>query len=280
MVVAAARARAEDGAKTRAAVDKAAAAAAAAMNRASAGGGAGVGAVASGGGGGGGGSGGGGEGSTAARTMTTSTPSAHRALVAEAANLEAVAAEMKRAVQERATSGGSGGGSGGGGGPGGGGRRWAWAWGWLAQMIVLDAWFWVGLDPTFHHVIVVRQNTVQLMTASMFHVTNLTPGSECNPSSGPPRCWRTTTWSPCRAAPPTPRTASGCSRLTSRSSSPSSPSGSCFHPHRRCPASWRLSIGGYFPSSWWGAGGEGRYKATTVFNVGKRRLVSVSVPNR
>jgi hypothetical protein len=32
------------------------------------------------------------------------------------------------------------------------------------------------------HVIIVRQNTVQLMTASMFHVTNLTPGSECNPS--------------------------------------------------------------------------------------------------
>jgi hypothetical protein len=36
----------------------------------------------------------------------------------------------------------------------------------------------VGLDTTCHHVIIVRQNTVQLMTASMFHVTNLTPGSD------------------------------------------------------------------------------------------------------
>jgi hypothetical protein len=37
---------------------------------------------------------------------------------------------------------------------------------------------------TFLHVIVVRQNTVQLMTAGMeVRVTNLTPpGSECNPS--------------------------------------------------------------------------------------------------
>ena len=30
---------------------------------------------------------------------------------------------------------------------------------------------------TFHHVIVVRQNTVQLMTAGVVHVTTLTPGS-------------------------------------------------------------------------------------------------------
>jgi hypothetical protein len=34
-----------------------------------------------------------------------------------------------------------------------------------------------GRVGTFHHVIVERQNTVQLMTASMIHVTNLTPGS-------------------------------------------------------------------------------------------------------
>jgi hypothetical protein len=31
------------------------------------------------------------------------------------------------------------------------------------------------------------QNTVQLMTASMFHVTNLTPGSECNSMRWSPR---------------------------------------------------------------------------------------------
>jgi hypothetical protein len=36
----------------------------------------------------------------------------------------------------------------------------------------------VGLDTTLQHVIVVRQNTVQLMTASTVHVTNLTPGSD------------------------------------------------------------------------------------------------------
>jgi hypothetical protein len=59
----------------------------------------------------------------------------------------------------------------------------------------------------FHHVItlphvnIVRQNTVQLMTAGWsIHITNLTPGSECNPSSrrrwtgssrwgGTPRWW-------------------------------------------------------------------------------------------
>ena len=29
-------------------------------------------------------------------------------------------------------------------GGGGGSRGWAWAWGWLAQMAVLDAWFWVA----------------------------------------------------------------------------------------------------------------------------------------
>jgi hypothetical protein len=35
----------------------------------------------------------------------------------------------------------------------------------------------VGKDGTFHVVIVVRQNTVQLMTAGIVvHVTNLTPG--------------------------------------------------------------------------------------------------------
>jgi hypothetical protein len=36
----------------------------------------------------------------------------------------------------------------------------------------------------FTNVIVVRQNTVQLMTASAAHVTNLTPGSECSPTRG------------------------------------------------------------------------------------------------
>jgi hypothetical protein len=43
----------------------------------------------------------------------------------------------------------------------------------------------VGRVGTFHNVIIVRQNTVQLMTAIMFHVTNLTtPGSGSdNPSS-------------------------------------------------------------------------------------------------
>jgi ATP-dependent Clp protease ATP-binding subunit ClpB len=45
----------------------------------------------------------------------------------------------------------------------------------------------VGLDTTFLHVIVVRQNTVQLMTASRVHVTNrVTPTSdthECQPYS-------------------------------------------------------------------------------------------------
>jgi hypothetical protein len=42
----------------------------------------------------------------------------------------------------------------------------------------------VGLDTTtFHHVIIVRQITVQPMTASVVHVTtNLTPGSD-NPCS-------------------------------------------------------------------------------------------------
>jgi hypothetical protein len=39
---------------------------------------------------------------------------------------------------------------------------------------------------TFIKVIVVRQNTVQLMTAGMgSNVTNLTPGSECNPTPPP-----------------------------------------------------------------------------------------------
>jgi hypothetical protein len=40
----------------------------------------------------------------------------------------------------------------------------------------------VGLDTTSHHVIIVRQNAVQLMTASMFHVIHLTPGSDDNPA--------------------------------------------------------------------------------------------------
>jgi hypothetical protein len=33
---------------------------------------------------------------------------------------------------------------------------------------------------TFHHVIL--QSKYQLITAGMVHVTNLTPGSECNPT--------------------------------------------------------------------------------------------------
>jgi hypothetical protein len=55
------------------------------------------------------------------------------------------------------------------------------------------------VGATLHHVIIVSQNTVQLMTASIVHVTgsiddsrygvhvtNLTPpGSECSPTSGP-----------------------------------------------------------------------------------------------
>jgi alpha-tubulin suppressor-like RCC1 family protein len=50
----------------------------------------------------------------------------------------------------------------------------------------------VGLDTTFHHVILHSQNTVQLMTASMVHVTNrVTPGSECNPT----RRFPTAPWS-------------------------------------------------------------------------------------
>ena len=46
----------------------------------------------------------------------------------------------------------------------------------------------VGLDtPTFHHVSIVRQNAVfQLMTAGTSHVTNLTPGSGCNPTGVEP----------------------------------------------------------------------------------------------
>jgi hypothetical protein len=50
-------------------------------------------------------------------------------------------------------------------------------------------WYCQAGLGTFHHVIIVRQNTDQLTTASMVHVaasavrvtTLTTPGSECNP---------------------------------------------------------------------------------------------------
>jgi hypothetical protein len=41
----------------------------------------------------------------------------------------------------------------------------------------------VGLAPLFTTLFFAVRTTAQLMTASMVHVTNLTPGSECNPTA-------------------------------------------------------------------------------------------------
>jgi hypothetical protein len=53
----------------------------------------------------------------------------------------------------------------------------------------------VGLDTTFHHVIAQSKYRSILMTASMLHVTNLTPpGSECNDSQYVPCNQSDTPW--------------------------------------------------------------------------------------